>query len=234
MEWNESTEQPEPHEDFKDDYRDAATDFPPDRAFPSGPGFFRLWAGNPYLWMGIVLLVIMIVTLVFFVSGARNASNTARIDELELRIQNIEKRVSSVLEADEKVNKIWEQAKTFEKFKERFNRSEASILLRMDHLATSLDINRKMFEKTKNPAKNKIVPKKQKQAVSKPPLKKLAQKIKKRPIHGTSKTIFHKIIKGETLYSISQRYNVSIADLRRINNLKKEAVIRPGQKLKIR
>ena len=233
MEWNESTKQPEPHEDFKDDYRSEETYSPPDRTFPTGSGFFRLWAGNPYLWVGTVLLVIMIVTLVFFVSGARNASNTARIDQLELRIQNIEKRVSTVLEADEKVSSIWEQAKTFEKFKERFNRSEASILLRMDHLATSLDINRKMLEKTKNPAKNKIVPKKKEQTLSKPPLKKSAKKTTKKPIHGASKTIFHKIVKGETLYSISLQYKVGIDDLRRINNLKKGAVIKPGQKLKI-
>ncbi len=227
MEWNESTKQPEPHEDFKDDYRSEETYSPPKRTFPSGSGFSRLWAGNPYLWLGAVLLVIMIVTLVFFVSGARNASNTARIDQLELRIQNIEKRVSTVLEADEKVSSIWEQAKTFEKFKERFNRSEASILLRMDHLATSLDINRKMLEK------NKIAPKKKEQTLSKPPLKKSAKKTRKRPISGTSKTIFHKIVKGETLYSISLRYEVGINDLRRINNLKKGAVIKPGQKLKI-
>jgi LysM repeat protein len=44
---------------------------------------------------------------------------------------------------------------------------------------------------------------------------------------------YHEIKAGETLYSISRRYNVSVEALRRINGLAPEAFLHPGQKLKI-
>ena len=39
---------------------------------------------------------------------------------------------------------------------------------------------------------------------------------------------------GDSLYSISRKFNVSIADLKRWNNLHKDKYLQPGQKLKIR
>lgn len=43
----------------------------------------------------------------------------------------------------------------------------------------------------------------------------------------------HTVKPGDTLWSISQRYEVTVADLLKANNLNKNAKIQPGQKLKI-
>ena len=49
-----------------------------------------------------------------------------------------------------------------------------------------------------------------------------------------TRTIYHTVKKGETLYSISRRYQGSnVNDLIRINKLNKKATIYPGQTLKI-
>ena len=44
----------------------------------------------------------------------------------------------------------------------------------------------------------------------------------------------HVVKKGETLYSISKQYGLSLAQLMTLNKLSKGAVINPGQKLKIK
>ena len=48
----------------------------------------------------------------------------------------------------------------------------------------------------------------------------------------TEKTIVHKVESGESLYLIAKRYNVSIDDLKRLNNLD-GAKLKPGQSLSV-
>ncbi len=49
----------------------------------------------------------------------------------------------------------------------------------------------------------------------------------------TSTAKYHLVQPGETLFSISQRYGLTLDQLRRINNLSPEMVIQPGQRLKV-
>lgn len=50
-------------------------------------------------------------------------------------------------------------------------------------------------------------------------------------LKASSKDIHHVVKKGDTLSSISRRYSVSVSDLKELNNLKKAARLRNGQKL---
>jgi len=47
------------------------------------------------------------------------------------------------------------------------------------------------------------------------------------------KTAVHEVSAGETMYSISRRYGLTVEQLRTYNNIGKDAAIRPGQKLKL-
>ncbi|MBC2705866.1 MAG: LysM peptidoglycan-binding domain-containing protein [Desulfobacula sp.] len=49
-----------------------------------------------------------------------------------------------------------------------------------------------------------------------------------------SASVFHTVQKGETLYSISKKYNTSIASLLKLNNLSANAKIYPGSKMIVR
>jgi len=42
---------------------------------------------------------------------------------------------------------------------------------------------------------------------------------------------YHTVKKGETLYGISKKYGISVEELRKLNNLSKDPLLRTGQKL---
>ena len=49
----------------------------------------------------------------------------------------------------------------------------------------------------------------------------------------TRKKLSHKVASGDTLWDISREYDVTIAELATWNKLKKDAVLRVGQKLTV-
>ena len=44
---------------------------------------------------------------------------------------------------------------------------------------------------------------------------------------------YHKVVRGDTLYSISKKYGLSVDEIRRLNNLNDSKPIQPGQKLMV-
>ena len=44
---------------------------------------------------------------------------------------------------------------------------------------------------------------------------------------------YHKVVRGDTLYSISKKYNLSVDEIRKLNNLSDGKPIQPGQKLMV-
>jgi LysM repeat protein len=157
-----------------------------------------------------------------FFSTINRSTGRAQINELQQKIEQLEQRLEKYDGVDEKVTRIWEQAKTFETFKTRFDRSEASMSLRMDHLAMSLDALQKKTDETlkkvgdlQKGAAAPVAP------TTSPPVKKAA------PV----KT--HTVAAGDTLFSISRRYNLSVEKLRSINKLTTKTVIHVGQILTV-
>lgn len=182
-------------------------------------------SGNPvrYLYWGlgiaVVAGVVMLVMLLF--SNINEPADQAHISQLEQRIVQLERRLEKVDGVDDKVTRIWDQAKSFEKFKTRFDRSEASMSLRMDHLAMSLDaLQKKTDETLKKVGILEKAPAPPAAPASHPPARKAAAKT-------------HTVAAGDTLFSISRRYNLSVEELRSINKLKKGAVINVGQTLTV-
>jgi LysM repeat protein len=181
-------------------------------------------SGNPvkYLYWGlgiaVVAGVVLLVMLLF--SNLNESADLARINDLEEKIVQLEQRLDKYDGMDEKVTRIWEQAKAFEKFKTRFDRSEASMSLRMDHLAMSLDALQKKTDSTMKKVAQ----------LEKPPVAAKPSPVEKKPAT-TVKT--HTVAAGDTLFNISRRYNLSVAQLKAINKLPKGAVIHVGQKLKV-
>ena len=196
-----------------------------------GIGKKTILSGNPvrYLYWGLgiamVAGVVLLVMLLF--SNINEPADLARINELEQRIQSLEKRLEKVDGVDEKVTRIWEQAKSFEKFKTRFDRSEASMSLRMDHLAMSLDaLQKKTDETLKKVDLLKKMPAAAPAPVTPPALEQTASK------KAAAKKV-HTVAAGDTLYNISRRYNLSVEELMAINKLKKGAVLHVGQTLTV-
>lgn len=166
----------------------------------------------------LVLLVAAIVALVvallmLVMNGNAGDGSSRQLTALNERLQKLEERLDKYEAIDEKVTRIWEQAKSFEKFKDRFDRSEASTSLRMDHLTMSLETLQKQLNETHAPITIQAAPK---QADTKKAEKKIQ---------------YHQVQAGETLYSISKKYNLEVEQLLEMNQMKPGSVIQPGQKL---
>ena len=175
--------------------------------------WFKMPEDIPYSWLAVGCLVLIILFILIF------PKNQGEVDEkqflaMEARLKRLEDRIAKIEDVDEKITRIWEQAKDFEQFKMRFDRQEASLSLRLDDLTK--DVNR--LQQRKSEAKPAP-----------------AETGKPKPAaDATSKQKFHTVRSGETLYSISRQYGLTVAKLRQLNQLAEGAAIHPDQKLLVK
>jgi tetrahydromethanopterin S-methyltransferase subunit B len=160
------------------------------------------------------IIALIIALLVLIMGGGARRAGSQQLAQLEERMQTLEERLDKFEAIDEKVTRIWEQAKSFETFKDRFERSEASTSLRMDHLTMSLESMQKQLSKVHAPVTA------------------TAKAIAPRTAPSTTpQTQYHLVESGDTLYSISKKYNLEVDQLLQLNHMKPDSVIQPGQKL---
>jgi LysM repeat protein len=166
----------------------------------------------PSILLALAIIALVAVLLVMLINGGGDTAAPQQIAALEQRLQQLEERLDKFEGIDEKVTAIWEQAKSFEKFKDRFDRSEASTSLRMDHLTMSLEALQKQLNETRSARAS---------AGGKEPAE----------TNSTSKLQYYKVEPGDTFYSISKKYGLAVEELMRLNQMKPDSVLIPGQKL---
>jgi hypothetical protein len=166
----------------------------------------------PPLLLALAGVALVAFLLILLLGRGDDRATPQRMAALEQRIQRLEERLDKFEGIDEKVTAIWEQAKSFEKFKDRFDRSEASTSLRMDHLTMSLETLQKQIDQSRS---------------SRPAV------ASKNHAAGRSesKVQYHQVEPGDTLYSISKKYGLAVEELMRLNNMQPDSVLMPGQKL---
>jgi LysM repeat protein len=170
---------------------------------------------RPSLLMILLLLAIvaLVAALLMLVWGGNGDMATRQaVNTLEDRVRELEERLDKYETIDEKVTSIWEQAKSFEKFKDRFDRSEASTSLRMDHLTVSLEALQKQMESVRKAPPAAAVQSESAEQAS-------------------AKVRYHEVAPKETFYSISKKYDITIEQLLKLNQMNKNNVLKPGQKL---
>lgn len=173
----------------------------------------------PIVLILLVLAIITSVTALLTMLLGNTGGETLSRQELALlqdSLRQMEMRLDKYDSIDEKVTRIWEQAQTFEKFKERYDRGEASMTLRMDHLTMGLEAAVKQVDELRK-SKPVIV------AEAKPSAPSAGEAV------GTVK--YHTVAAGDTLFSIGQRYDLKVEHLRSLNRLSADTVLQPGQKL---
>ncbi|MEA1949595.1 MAG: LysM peptidoglycan-binding domain-containing protein [Thermodesulfobacteriota bacterium] len=170
-----------------------------------GSGAFKIPKTIPFSWFGAFVLI-LIILLILVLGGTLGT-----VAGFENRLKELEQKVVKFQDIDDKATQALEQAQAFEHFKDRFDRLEASMTLRMDHVAKGLnDLQKKIAQvRTKKPQ------------VLKPA--KVAPK--------TTKKRYYTVRPGDTLYRISRTHGLTVKKLRILNKLSDKAVINPGQKL---
>jgi len=181
-----------------------------DRKLKFGTNEPKMSEKIPLSRFGIGFLILLILLFLLF---ARHRSTVIekRIGALEKSVKNFEEMVDKLNAVDNRVAQVWEQAQTFQQFKERFDRSEAALTSRMDQIVINLSSLQKQMPKVGT----------QKTETSK------TAKVSKK----TTGNRYHIVKPGETLYQIGPQYGLTINKLRQLNKLGDGDTIYPGQKL---
>jgi hypothetical protein len=169
-----------------------------------------------FILIGLAVVTSLAALLMLLLSTQGDPANDKQLVLLQEKIKQLEERLDRYEGVDEKVTRIWEQARAFEKFKDRFDRSETSIMLRMDQMTTSLESVQKQVGQIRKA----------------PPV--VSAPVRAAPVKAEStaaRNRFHTVEAGDTLYSISKKYGIEVDDLLKMNQLEKESILNLGQKL---
>ncbi len=204
---------------MNDSFYDSSSQDVADEDYHDGEGYENLEQSSflthkilTFSAVGISLLVLVILIVWFFFP--RNKSmNSEELKILESRVGELENKLRRFDKINEHLIRLENQTKKFAHAIDRFDQFETSTALRMDVLAKELVAlqNKKIEIKPVSPQVPKSESKKEEK----------------------TRTKYHIVRIGETLYSISRGYGLSVEELRKFNDLKNDITIYPGQKLVI-
>jgi LysM repeat protein len=156
-------------------------------------------------------LVVAVMIFVWFMEKPRSSSAAKRINMLESKIEQLEKTVAKINAIDEKLTALENQSQKFMLAVDRLDRFETAISLRVEQVDKTLAALQKVTEASG----------------SKPGVAPQAPDVSR---NDTTET-YHTVSTGDTLYSISRRYGLTVEQLRKSNQLPEGATIYEGQKL---
>ena len=164
----------------------------------------------PWGWITAGALFIIILLVLFFPRSSGNEFRE-RINALENRLTQIEGRLAQDDRLNDRLAKVEEEAKELNTFMFQLRRSEKALNERLNRISKRVAANKPT--KTAAPSKAKVV---------------------KKPKPAAKPAQYHTVKKGDTLYGIARQYELTVNDLQRLNKLKANAVLFPGQRLLVK
>ena len=209
MAWEDSDQKFEMNDEAPEG-RDAE-ETPPSSVTPKGflARIFQQPA-KPWGWITAAVLFIIILLVLFFPRSSGNEFRE-RINVLEQRLTQIEGKLAQDERLNERLAKVEEEAKELNTFMFQLRRSEKSLNDRINRLS------KRVAARKPTP---KAAPAKTKTAKTTTAAVKPAQ--------------YHTVKKGDTLFGIARKYELSVNELQRLNKLKANAVLFPGQRLLVK
>lgn len=168
--------------------------------------------GHSLVVWGLGIIIVIILLAVFF-----RGSRTTGSKDLEImrgRIEHLEARVLRLESFNKKATAI---ENGFSALEETVSKLQAS--------------NRELEQKVSDLTQRTESVSTTKAAA---PAKPEASPPQKSPSLQQSKAQYHEVGRGETLFRISKKYGITVNQLRQLNDLKKNQVIYPGQKLLVK
>ena len=169
--------------------------------------------GNPIIWVPAVVIILILFNI--FLPTGNGTQGTAQLKGLEARLDQVEKRMLKLEGVGERVLNLEKSLKDNGALEKQLDRLEASMAKRLDQVDRELLQLRKALQA--KPAKTTVAPSTNQPKSATPP-----------------KATQHVVKKGDTLYSISRTYGLTVDRLRTINKLDKNSVIFAGQKLTVK
>jgi len=168
---------------------------------------------------GLLVLLLLFVWLIF---GSNDGSSLQAVNDLEVRIKNLEQRVATLEKLSANGPSAANQEQSTAEINKRIDGLEAVFTREIDSLANRLAELRTQRAAGVAPAKSAAA-----EAAAGPKAKPAAAAV------AGGKPIYHVVKPGENLYRISRQYGLTLNELLRINSLKAGAPIHPGQKLRV-
>ncbi len=158
---------------------------------------------------GAGILILSVVLSLFFGSGG-NVS-TEELAAIEAKIDLLGQRLKRLEGLDNRLANLEKQGKSLQRSIANTDKSGKSRAKRLDKLTKSIDeLQKKMAALAE---------------------KRKAPRITKKKRTPVVKGRYHQVNAGESLYRIAQKYGLTVNELLRLNSLKKNEAIYPGQKL---
>ena len=159
------------------------------------------------------------VLLIFFLVGRNNEGEelSQQISSIDKKYDDIQTRLKSLQDSENKLARIEDKIQHLDIGLIELQEKLTSIAIAMENSAKENRDNASERPETQTPStSNTVLP-------DIPPSKVI---ISKEPD-------YYEVKKGETLYRISVKHNTTVSGLRKLNNLKSDDSIYPGQKLRI-
>ena len=177
------------------------------------------------LQMPLILGVSAIVAVVIFVMFLLKPDQS----EINARLKEMEEKLAAVKILEQQVTQIENRINRLELLHDRIERIEESIIMSNEQMEKSLS---ELFEKI-NKTDIKPAPA-QPAPASRPAGKPAVKKPQPKLTPKAKKAVLHKVLEGDTLYSISRKHRITVVQLRKYNKLGVADPIHVGQKLVVR
>lgn len=208
---------------------------------------------NEFTMIIIAALVVTALVFFFFFRGSSTQPTVEHkpvsANDTDQAVPGFERRISALevsvakLASSSGQHENQASSQAVSALDERITRIETAATLKLDTLIERVEklegrLNKLDVAASTPPPKTVVKPqpevKKPAPPASIPVLKKQVQVIKKKAEKPKKTSQFHTVQKGETLWSISQKYKTSVAAIRKLNNLTPKDEIYPGSNLLVR
>ena len=161
----------------------------------------------PLVFLGVGLAVLIILFIVS-ISKTKKPAFDDEFTSIEKRLAQIEDRLNNLETGKGDATSLQNQSKALKELQNKLQRAESSMSRKMNKISAEVGKIKKITAGLKSAKPTSSAPSQTK----------------------TQKRV-HLVGAGETFYSISRQYGITVEELLRLNNLSADAVIHPGQEL---
>jgi LysM repeat protein len=193
-------------------------------------GIFGDLLTSPFVWAGTALVILIIMAMIFW-PGENDKASSENMDNIAQRMDMLENRIFIAETNLQNLSIQQPQEQNLESFQNRIEQLEAFVKHKTDQFTSDLENAQKQIaslESKRSPSAATSKP-----SASRPVASKPASAEKPATARTSDTARFHTVKKGETLYRISINYGISVDKLLDLNDMSKNSVIYPGQKLKV-
>jgi LysM repeat protein len=177
---------------------------------------------TPFILMGVALVALVIVFFAVY-PGSEEPTAPSGDTAVSDRLQQIEKKLGDLQLQIEQFSQVQSELVALKASVAKIGSEDLSGSSKMEQITGELASLKAEMAEVKAGVSTAA-----KALVASP------QTEKKEPGTQAAQAVYHEVEKGNTLYSISRQYGVSVDEIRKQNGLSAQDVIVPGQKLKIK